>query len=117
MSESLIFAHFLFFGERCEQFAHNRSFLDKKQAIRSEIKWANSQPCKNVPYHSTLRYSTFYQIWGTGPVTLYQDIPARMSIYCSTNLQVYSVPEALKKFTVYQQIKKFTVHQGHWKKL
>ena len=23
-----------------------RSFLDKKQAIRSEIKWANSQPCK-----------------------------------------------------------------------
>ena len=23
----------------------NRSFLDKKRAIRSEIKWANSQPC------------------------------------------------------------------------
>ena len=22
-----------------------RSFLDKKRAIRSEIKWANSQPC------------------------------------------------------------------------
>ena len=22
-----------------------RSFFDKKQAIRSEIKWANSQPC------------------------------------------------------------------------
>ena len=26
MSESLIFAHFLFFSERCERFAHDRSF-------------------------------------------------------------------------------------------
>ena len=25
-----------------------RLFLDKKRAIRSEIKWANSQPCENV---------------------------------------------------------------------
>ena len=25
MSESLIFAHFLFFGERCKRFTHNRS--------------------------------------------------------------------------------------------
>ena len=104
MSESLIFAHFLFLmsnvseslislksNERCERiphFAHKnerpwaihsgrseemsdvskslisltknermsesliffsesliRSFFDKKRAIRSEIKWANSQPC------------------------------------------------------------------------
>ena len=105
MSESLIFTHFLFFGERCEWIAHFaqikwamwancsgcspkmsnherfaqvaqrkwaivseslrsltkiermsesliflsesliRSFLDKKQAIPWEIKWANSQPC------------------------------------------------------------------------
>ena len=104
MSESLIFAHFLFFCERCEWIAHFsqkkmkevneslishiknerpcairsgrseemsnvrellisltkkewmsespiflseslvRSFLDKKQKIRSEMKWANSQP-------------------------------------------------------------------------
>ena len=28
-----------------------RSFLDKKRAIRSEIKWANSQPCLELnPY-------------------------------------------------------------------
>ena len=26
-----------------------RSFLDKKQAIPSEIKWANSQPCYFAP--------------------------------------------------------------------
>ena len=25
MSKSLIFAHFLYFGERCERFAHDRS--------------------------------------------------------------------------------------------
>ena len=108
MSESLIFAHFLFFGQQCEWIAHfpqikwamwvncsfrspkmsdhewfaqvdqrkwamwanrsfclpkmskweNRSFflseslicsfLDKKQAICLEIKWANSQPCIKI---------------------------------------------------------------------
>ena len=66
MSELPIFAHFLFFGERCEWFAQikwvtmsdslrslrgneqlwaNRLFLDKKRVICMDIKWANSQPC------------------------------------------------------------------------
>ena len=60
MSELLIFAHFHFFSEWCEWIAHfaqikwamwaNGSFRspkmrDEKQAICSEIKWANSQPC------------------------------------------------------------------------
>ena len=36
MSESLIFLSELLI----------RSFFDKKRAIRSEIKWANSQPCR-----------------------------------------------------------------------
>ena len=31
--------------ERSWENCSGRSFLDKKQAIRSEIKWANSQPC------------------------------------------------------------------------
>ena len=100
MSESLIFAHFLFFGERCEwiaHFAHQKwatmsdslrslremsdvseslisltknegmsesliflseslicSFLYKKQAICSEIKLANSQPCSIVTVNAHL---------------------------------------------------------------
>ena len=44
MSESLIFlSESLIFLS--ESLIH--SFFDKKRAIRSEIKWANSQPCKN----------------------------------------------------------------------
>ena len=38
MSESLIFLSELLI----------RSFLDKKRAIRSETKWANSQPCQHL---------------------------------------------------------------------
>ena len=36
MSESFIFAHFLFFGERCERVAHNRSFslIDVSESLR-----------------------------------------------------------------------------------
>ena len=42
MSESLIFlGESLIFLSK----SHIRSFLDKKQAIRSKMKWANSQPC------------------------------------------------------------------------
>ena len=102
ISESLIFAHFLFFGEQCEWIAHftqikwamwaNRSgrspkmsdherfaqvahqkwanewithfferiahslIFGQKRAICLEIKWANSQPCRNRSYwQSTLR--------------------------------------------------------------
>ena len=40
MSKSLIFAHFLFFGERCERFAHDRSFplSDVSESLRSLTK-------------------------------------------------------------------------------
>ena len=73
MSEPLIFAHFLFFvsdvsemsdvSESLISLTKNermsesliflsesliRSFFDKKWAIRSEIKWANSQPWVSV---------------------------------------------------------------------
>ena len=47
MSELLIFAHFLFFGEWCEQFAHDRSFLlsDVSESLRlltkNERSWEN----------------------------------------------------------------------------
>ena len=96
MSESLIFAHFLFFGERCEWIAHFAqikwamwanpsfrspkmsdherftqvaqrkwamwannsfcSFFDKKRTIRSEIKWANSQPWVQYIHVDTKNY-------------------------------------------------------------
>ena len=41
------------------------SFFDKKCAIRSEIKWANSQPCKEDSYLLCLslpnvKYSSYY---------------------------------------------------------
>ena len=40
MSKSLIFAHFLFFGERCERFAHDCSFplSDVSESLRSLTK-------------------------------------------------------------------------------
>ena len=37
MSELLIFAHFLFFGERCEWFAHDRSFPLSDVSDREQI--------------------------------------------------------------------------------
>ena len=126
MSESLIFAYFLFFGQRCEWIAHfpqikwamwvncsfrspkmsdhewfaqvdqrkwamwanrsfclpkmskweNRSFflseslmcsfLDKKQAICLEIKWANSQPCTSAGQNTTLSLPTdVFSYWNS----------------------------------------------------
>ena len=52
MSELLIFAYFLFFGEQCERFDHNRSFplSDVSKSLRSLTK--NEQPWAIRSYRS-----------------------------------------------------------------
>ena len=47
MSKSLIFAHFLCFGERCERFAHDRSFplSDVSELLRSLTK---NEQCERI---------------------------------------------------------------------
>ena len=48
MSKSLIFAHFLFFGERYEQFAHDHSFpvSDVSKSLRSVTKNERCERCE-----------------------------------------------------------------------
>ena len=52
MSELLIFAHFLFFGERCEQFAHDRSFLliDVSESLKLLTKNEQCERIAQVAY-------------------------------------------------------------------
>ena len=144
MSESLIFPHFLFIGERCEWIAHfaqikqemwanrsfrspkmsnhelfpqvaqrkwamwanrsfrspkmsewvNCSFLDKKQANRSEIKWANSQPWSLQNYSISLQSlqtrAFLFNLHNT-PAFLFNlynySIPFQSSQHCSIAFQ------------------------------
>ena len=71
MNESLIFLSELLI----------RSFLDKKRAIRSEIKWANSQPCKmGAKYYLSFRWKR-WMIWC---------VPFPVVSYCIQEVQLCS---------------------------
>ena len=57
MSVLLIFAHFLFFGERCEQFAHNRSFFlsNVSESLRSPTK---NKLCERIAQVAHQKWAT-----------------------------------------------------------
>ena len=57
MSELLIFAHFIFFGERCERFAHNRSFplSDVSVSLRSLTK---NEQCEQITQVAHQKWAT-----------------------------------------------------------
>ena len=58
-----------------------RSFLDKKRAIRSEIKWANSQPCEmGAKYYLSFRWKR-WMIWC---------VPFPVVSYCIQEVQLCS---------------------------
>ena len=57
MSESLIFAHILFFGEQCEQFPHNHSFplSDVSKSLRSLTK---NERCAGIAQFAHQKWAT-----------------------------------------------------------
>ena len=73
MRESLIFAHFLFFGERCEQFAHDRSFLliDVSESLKLLTK---NEQCERIA-------QVAYQKWPNEWIAHFFELIAHLLIF------------------------------------